>query len=216
MKVFRDCHQYPPSGCLSRQLPSFCEPNREAFPAKQVCSDASLTTPPPTPNDSFTQSFLVYFGHLSFAKLDQLEAEGKERQHGGHRAAGDVVKMSARGRALEAGDTSELPAVLTSAEYSYRSAGEQSRWRGAAKSVVAEGGSRAASKSAATAVPSATSVKEAAASVTKDPRHCECRSYGISYYQVLGNPEFLDVHQNHTDCHCRAEDVGTQGPVKSR
>lgn len=125
--------------------------------------------------------------------------------------------MSARGRALEAVDTSELPAVLTSADYSYRSTGEQSRWREAAESVVADGGSRAVSNRAATAVPSATSVKEAAAaSRTKDPRHCKCRSYGISYYQILGNPESLDVHQSHTDCHCRAEDVSTQGPVKSR
>lgn len=70
-------------------------------------------------------------------------------------------------------DTSELPAVLTSAEYSYRSR-EQSYWREAAEPVVAEGGSRAVSRRAAKAVPSATTMKEAAAaSKTKDPRHCE-------------------------------------------
>lgn len=33
----------------------------------------------------------------------------------------------------------------------------------------------------------------AAASKTKDPRHCEWGSYGISYCQVLGNPAFLDI-----------------------
>lgn len=105
---------------------------------------------------------------------------------------------------------------MTSAQYSYRSTGEQPHWREAAEPVVAEGGSRAVSKRAAMAGPLATTMKEAAeASRTKDTRNCKCRSYGMSYYQVLGNPEFLDVHQNHTDCHCRAEDLSTQGPVKS-